>query len=120
VPVALNATGNGAFNSGDAMHQMGDLNAPSAPLNVVIDATDSSHSADGASAPHTGSSPTAAQTTRLLWQMYLPNSVSGMALHPNGDLVVTLDGGVDTVVAMNPADGGVHWSWGSDAGTTGM
>src|SRR5439155_25127207 len=82
VQVALNAPGNGAFNSRDALHQMGDMAAPAGPLSLVITATDTT--------THTGSNSTAAQTTRLLWQMYLPSSVSGMAVHPNGDLIVTL------------------------------
>jgi hypothetical protein len=48
--------------------------------------------------------------------MYLPAAVSGLGIHPNGDLIVTLDGGADTVVAMRPDDGGVHWSFGGSVG----
>lgn len=113
VQVALNASGNGAFNSRAAMHPMGDINAPSAPLQVVVDAVDFAHAANGADAGNPGTSTASAQTTRLLWQMYLSASVSGLGVHPDGDLIVTLDGGADTVVAIRPDDGGVDWSWGS-------
>ena len=120
VPIALNAPGNGAFNTFTNTHPMGDILAPSDKLKIVIDSTDAAKSANGAAAAHTGASSNDAQTTRLLWQMYLPASVSGLGIHPDGDLIVTLDGGTDTVVAMRPDDGGVHWSWGSDAGAAGM
>ncbi len=121
VQVALNAAGNGAFNSRGAMHPMGpDIMAPSGPLQVVVDAVDSAHAAGGADAGNAGSTTVAAQTTRLLWQMYLPNSVSGLGVHPDGDLIVTLDGGTDTVVALRPDDGGVHWSFGGGVSATGL
>ncbi len=116
VPIALNAPGNGAFNTFTKTHPMVDILAPSDKLKIVIDSTDAAKSANGVAAAHTGASSNDAQTTRLLWQMYLPASVSGLGIHPDGDLIVTLDGGTDTVVAMRPDDGGVRWSFGGGVG----
>jgi hypothetical protein len=120
VTVALNAVANGAFHSRSAMRPMGDLNAPSAPMQVVIDASDDSKTGTGASARHSASGRLAAQTTRLLWQMNLPASVSGLAVRPDGDLVATLDGGTDTVYDLAADHPEVRWTWGSDAGVGGM
>ena len=116
VPIALNAPGNGTFNTFTRTHPMGDILAPSDKLKIVIASTDAAKSANGVAAAHTGASTSDAQATRLLWQMYLPASVSGLGVHPDGDLIVTLDGGVDTVVALRPDDGGVHWSFGGGVG----
>jgi hypothetical protein len=121
VQVALNAPTNGTFNTFTRGKPMGDLvSVPVDNLKVVIDANDAAKSANGTAASHSGTSSRDAQTTRLLWQMYLPAAVSGLGIHPNGDLIVTLDGGADTVVALRPDDGGVHWSFGADAGTNGL
>lgn len=116
VPIALNAPGNGTFNTVTRTHAMGDILAPSDKLKIVVTSTDAARSANGSGAAHTGASSSDAQATRLLWQMYLPASVSGLGLHPDGDLIVTLDGGTDTVVALRPDDGGVHWSFGGAVG----
>jgi len=121
VQVALNAPTNGRFDTFTRGKAMGDIvSAPVDNFKVVISANDAAKSANGADAAHSGTSSRDAQTTRLLWQMYLPASVSGLGIHPNGDLIVTLDGGTDTVIAMWPDDGGVDWHWGFDAGASGM
>ena len=65
----------------------------------------------GTAAPYAASSATAARATRLLWQQTLAGSaVSGLAVHPSGDLIVTMDGGMaDTVYALAPDQPKTQW-----------
>ena len=86
------------------------LSAPRGTMQFVIDATDRAQLFDGGTAGNPRSTTTPAAVTRLLWQMTLPNSVSGLAVHPNGDLIVTQDGGTSTVAALNTDIPQIRWS----------
>jgi Big-like domain-containing protein len=91
---------------------------PAAALHFTVDAQDDAASFGGAPAAHKKSSATPAQATRLLWLQTLPGAaVSGLAVHPDGDLIATLDGGTgDTVYDLAPDQPAVRWSYGADAG----
>lgn len=136
VPVALNAPGNGPFNTGTA--NTPDLNGnllPTGTLQITIEAQDHAVLPDGTPAPNASTTPFAADTTRFWWQATLPSIVTGLALHPDGDLIVTTQASVvpgasaDTVFSLAgsgqvpdagmPALQAVHWSAGADAGVNG-
>jgi len=100
--LALNDPQNGAFHTGtstfDAGASVGAV--PSGMLQIAIDAQDNAVAYGGTPAAHPApTSVTPARTTRLLWLMTLSGAaVSGLAVHPSGDLIVTMDGGTgDTV-----------------------
>ena len=80
-------------------------------------AQDSAAAPGGTPSPRTASGTTAARTTRLLWQTTLAGSaVSGLAVHPDGDLIVSMDGGTgDTVFALAADQPATHWGATLDA-----
>src|SRR6185295_4071231 len=101
VVIALNDAQNGAFHTGsgtlDAGSTVGQI--PGGTLRFVIDAQDSATAGGGGAAPHSATSNTDARATRLLWYSTLSGAaVSGMAVHPDGDLIVTMDGGTGNAV----------------------
>jgi hypothetical protein len=78
-------------------------------LQVTIDARDTAVAYGGTPAANATTSATTVRTTRLLWQKTVAGTaVSGLAVHPSGDVIVTMggsvtlpDGGVsDTVYAL--------------------
>jgi len=77
---------------------------PAGMLRFTIETQDTAAAFGGTPSTHTGSNVTEARTTRLLWLNTLDGgAVSGLAIHPNGDLIVTMDGGVgNTVYALAP------------------
>jgi hypothetical protein len=98
--IPLNDVQNGAFHTGSATFDAGSTvgQIPGSTLRFVIEAQDSA-TASSAPAPHATSSNTAARTTRLLWYGTLGGAaVSGMAVHPSGDLIVTMDAGTAATV----------------------
>ncbi|MGZ6142347.1 MAG: hypothetical protein ACXWLM_03360, partial [Myxococcales bacterium] len=91
VQVALNVA-QPEFNTGSAEIDGGasGLKIPSGALLLAIDAQDSAASADATPAPHSASTKTPATATRLLWQQAITaGNVTGLAVHPSGDLIVT-------------------------------
>jgi hypothetical protein len=99
-------TGASTFDAGVAVGFI-----PAADLQFAIVAQDSATASGGAQSPRSATSTTGARTTRLLWQTTLAGSaVSGLAVHPDGDLIVTLDGGTgDTVFALAPDQPTTRW-----------
>ena len=102
VVLALNDPQNGGFHTGtstfDAGASVGAV--PAGMLQIAIDAQDNAVAYGGTPSAHPApSNVTSARTTRLLWLMTLGGAaVSGLAVHPSGDLIVTMDGGTgDTV-----------------------
>jgi len=81
-------------------------------LQIAIDAQDNAVAYGGTAAAHVApTSMTPARTTRLLWLMTLDGAaVSGLAVHPSLDLIVTMDGGTgDTVYDLAPDQPLVRW-----------
>jgi hypothetical protein len=103
--LALNDAQNGAFHTGtstfDAGASVGAV--PAGMLQIAIDAQDNAVAYGGTPAAHLApTSLTPARTTRLLWLMPLGfAAVSGLAVHPSGDLIVTMDGGTVTIDGGN-------------------
>jgi hypothetical protein len=136
VQVPLNAPGNGELHTTTADLVMstnltatnGATRIPVANLHVILSAADRAQS--GAHEPLAKQTvrDVAARTTRFLWLRNLPagNSVRGLSIHPNGDVIATTIGAgtaaVDEVFAIPSSgpfpDGGfpLHWSFGADAG----
>jgi len=114
IDLVLNDAGS-AFHTGVSTFDAGTTigNVPAGMLQVTIQAQDTAVAYGGTAAPHAASSATAARATRLLWQQTLAGSaVSGLAVHPNGDLIVTMDGGTaDTVYALAPDQPVTHWGY---------
>jgi len=112
IDVVLNDAGS-AFHTGASTFAAGTTvgNVPAGMLQVTIQAQDTAVAYGGVAAPHAASSATAARATRLLWQQTLAGSaVSGLAVHPSGDLIVTMDGGTaDTLYALAPDRPVTHW-----------
>src|SRR5467141_114186 len=112
IDVVLNDAGS-AFHTGASTFDAGTTvgNVPAGMLQVTIQAQDTAVAYGGTAAPHAASSATAARATRLLWQQTLAGSaVSGLAVHPSGDLIVTMDGGTaDTLYALAPDRPVTHW-----------
>src|SRR6267143_520891 len=112
IDVVLNDAGS-AFHTGASTFDAGTTvgNVPAGMLQVTIQAQDTAVAYGGVAAPHAASSATAARATRLLWQQTLAGSaVSGLAVHPSGDLIVTMDGGTaDTLYALAPDRPVTHW-----------
>ena len=119
VTVPLNAAGNGAFHTRGATAGTTIGSVPSGFLQVVVEALDRARGGDGSSAPNRASAQNPARTTRLLFQTALGGSVTGLAVHPNGAIIATTDGGTDTVYALAPDRPAVLWQWGADAGVAG-
>jgi len=136
VQVALNAAGNGELHTTTADLVTGtNLSAtngatkiPVAALHVVLTAADRTQGAAGETLAKQTVRDVAARTTRFLWLRNLPTGtiVRGLAIHPNGDVIVTSEGAgtglADEVFAVPSSgplsDGGfpLHWSFGLDAG----
>src|SRR5467141_2547485 len=119
IDVVLNDAGS-AFHTGASTFDAGTTvgSVPAGMLQVTIQAQDTAVAYGGTAASHAASSATAARATRLLWQQTLAGgAVSGLAVHPSGDLIVTMDGGVllsdggisDTVYAIAPDRPVTHW-----------
>ena len=136
VPVALNAPDNGELHTTSLdLESRTNLKAtngttliPVANLQVVVAAADRTQSAAHEALPKQTSQTLAAQTTRFLWLVNLPTGsiVSGLAIHPNGDVIATTEGAgtglADEVFAVPSSgplpDGGfpLHWTFGLAAG----
>ena len=112
IDVVLNDAGS-TFHTGASTFDAGTTvgNVPAGMLQVSIEAQDTAVAYGGTAAPHTASIATAARATRLLWQQTLAGSaVSGLAVHPSGDVIVTMDGGTaETVYALAPDQPVTHW-----------
>jgi hypothetical protein len=117
-PFSLDVTLNDAgseFHTGTSIFDAGaDAGlVPAGMLQFTIETQDTAVAFGGTESAHRGSSGPGARTTRFLWQKTLAGTaVSGLAVHPNGDLIVTMDGGIgNTVYALAP-DRPVppHWS----------
>jgi hypothetical protein len=112
IDVVLNDAGS-AFHTGASTFDAGASvgNVPAGMLQVSIQAQDTALAYGGTAAPHAASNSTAARATRLLWQQTLAGSaVSGLAVHPSGDLIVTMDGGTaNTVYALAPDQPRTQW-----------
>ncbi len=119
VMVALNAAGNGAFHTGLGAVASAGSSIPSGLLRVTVDASDRARGGDGSPASNRTSAPLAARATRLLFQTALGGAVTGLAVHPSGEIIATTDGGTDTVYALAPDRPVVLSSWGADAGVAG-
>ena len=117
VTVALNAQGNGAFHTGTSFDAKG---FPSGPLQVTIEASDRAAAGDGTPAPNLAAPATlSGLTTRFLFQTTLGGAVTGLAIHPAGEVIATTDGGTDTLYALEADRPAIRWSWGADAGVQG-
>jgi hypothetical protein len=103
--LALNDPQNGAFHTGTSTFDAGAFvgAVPAGMLQIAIDAQDNAVAYGGTPAAHQGpTSMTPARTTRLLWLMPLGfAAVSGLAVHPSGDVIVALDGGTVTIDGGN-------------------
>jgi hypothetical protein len=119
VALALNDPQNGAFHTGANMDPFGTTALiPSGQVQVVVEATDRAQEGDGGPGAHAASNATAATVTRFLWQYNVGRNISGLAVHPDGDLIATSDGGTDQVYDLAPDQPVVRWSFGSTAGLT--
>jgi len=102
----------------------GAFNAASGNLKLVILAEDKAVAGDGTTAAHNITTPstTTIAVQRLWWsRQYSAAAISGVAIHPDGDAVVTTQAspGTDTVFAQYPngpfhtGGNGQHWSFGT-------
>ncbi|HET7785307.1 MAG TPA: hypothetical protein VFL36_05015, partial [Myxococcales bacterium] len=83
---------------------------PAGALQVSIDAQDDAVSFTGGAAPNSGTQRTPVQTTRFLWEQTLAGTaVSGIAVHPSGDVIVTTSGAGD-LYARAPDQPLVLWN----------
>jgi outer membrane protein assembly factor BamB len=84
---------------------------PAGMLQFTIEVQDTAAAFGGTQSAHGAFSGTSARTTRLLWQSTASGSaVSGFAVHPNGDVIVTMDGGTgNTVYALAPDQPLTRW-----------
>lgn len=127
VTMQLNGADAGEFHTAFA-----NAISPDGPMTVALTANDLSTQPDGNAATHSALLAQAFDVTRLWWTATIANltTINGLALHPNGALIVTGAGAAgdsDTVVALNndgpwPASGAapkaaVQWTWGQAAGT---
>ena len=120
VSVQLNDPQNGAFHTGAATTALPGSTAliPSGLLHVVIEAEDNV-SAFGGTAAHHAAPPrdTPVRATRLLWSKTLTttagSAVSGLAIHPSGDVIATTDGGLATVYDMAADQPMIRWNSGT-------
>ena len=124
VQVTLNDldAGNGVFHTGMSDAGIAGAAMPVGFLSLTIDASDDAGTPTRTPAIHKASTASPARTTRFLWAQTLPGSaVSGLAVHPDGDIIATIDGGAaDTVFDLAPDQLlPPRWSYGRDAGTAG-
>ena len=123
ISLQLNDPQNGAFHTGVANTGLPDGGAviPSGFLHVIIETQDNASAFGGISAHHIATpSDTPVRATRLLWSAVLNTSssmVTGLAVHPDLDVIATTDGGAATLYSLGAIDGTAHWS--SDAGSVG-
>jgi len=121
VTVELNDVHNGAFHTGVATASLPDGGAqiPSGMLHFILEAHDKAVAYGGTAASRAITpSDTQVRATRLLWSRVLNTSaaaVTGLAVHPDLDLVATTDGGVTTLYSVAADQGTIRWS--TDAGT---
>lgn len=120
VTLPLNAQGNGAFHTGTNTVGFGGSTIPSGLLQISVDASDRAAAGDGSAAVNSSSNPLAARTTRFLFQTTLGGAVTGLAIHPAGEVIATTDGGTDTVYGLEADRPAVRWSFGADAGVAGL
>lgn len=99
--------------------------ASSGNMTLTIAVDDLAKSGNGAAQPHHATfTTTAIPVTRLKWKLSLSavfNSISGLAVHPDGDVIVTgvaAGGSTDTIYAILP-DGTKDWQAGTDWYSTG-
>lgn len=99
-------TGASTFDAGTAVGSI-----PAGDLRFTIDTQDTSAAAGGTQSPKLATTTVAARTTRMLWQATLAGSaVSGLAVHPDGDLIVSMDGGTaNTVYSVARDQPATHW-----------
>jgi hypothetical protein len=101
----------------------GPFNATDNALQLVFSMQDKALKADGTPLPHSATTtPTDLNVTRLWWSLAAPQTtVSGLAIHPDGDVIATgaTTAAVDTVFAFykdGPLDtlpgAGIHWQKG--------
>jgi len=120
VDITLNAAGS-TFHTGTNTVNIGVTvgDIPSGILQFVIDAQDTATSFAGTAAPNLGTQKTPARATRLLWQRSFglaTSLISGLAIHPDGDLIVTVDNSTaDPVFSVSRDLGTQHWSFGTVA-----
>lgn len=117
--VALNDPRNGRFHTPDG--GVAGQPHPSGTLTAVIEARDSAVGGDGSAAAHLASDAGALHVTRFLWQL-TPSaaSFSGLAIHPNGDVIATDDAGVVFALLPDaPAPDRAPWSDALIGGITG-
>ncbi|HTO96635.1 MAG TPA: hypothetical protein VMK66_06285, partial [Myxococcales bacterium] len=101
-------TGASTFDAGSTVGAI-----PAGDFRFTIDAQDTSTAFGGTASPKSGPSTTTARTTRLLWQMTLAGAaVSGLAVHPDTDVIVTMDGGsANTVYSLAADQPAMHWGF---------
>jgi hypothetical protein len=109
-PFSLDVTLNDA---GSEFHT-GLSSMPAGMLQVTIEARDTAVGYGGTPAANAATSATTARATRLLWQKTVAGTaVSGLAVHPSGDVIVTMSGSVtmadDTVYALAPDQPLTRW-----------
>jgi hypothetical protein len=101
----------------------GPFNATDNALQLVFSLQDKALKADGTSLPHIATTtPIDINATRLWWSLAAPQTtVSGLAIHPSGDVIATgaTTAAVDTVFAFykdgplnTGAGAGIHWQKG--------
>jgi hypothetical protein len=117
VQIALNDPQNGAFHTGATTTPVGNLQAPFGALQVSIDATDQATQVDGGLAANTGTTKLAASATRLLWFLQLDGAaaVTGLAVHPNGDVIATTSGATNSVFDLAPDAPLQRWTFAAGA-----
>jgi len=115
-PFSLDVTLNDAgseFHTRDSTFDAGAAvgNVPAGILQFTVDVRDTAVAFGGSQASNAASRATPTRVTRLLWQTTLSGAaVSGFAVHPSGDLIVTMDGGTtNTVYALFPDHPEVRW-----------
>ncbi|HUJ24509.1 MAG TPA: hypothetical protein VLW85_00710 [Myxococcales bacterium] len=114
VQIALNAAQNGAFHTGTADAGFNGAAIPSGFLQVVLDTRDRAQGFGGTPLKNSGSSGTPARATRFLWQQSLTSgNVSGLAVHPSGDVIATSNAAADTVYDLAPDRPLIRWSYGA-------
>jgi len=134
---APNAAGNGPFNT-----PIIDGGLPQGPMSITLHLEDGALLPDGTPAHQSTDITNPIQVTRYLWKVSLTNVINsggnnydagvvGLALHPDGDLIVTTvlnanqNAGANNVFALETQNAGAtHWAWGATSngggGSVGM
>src|SRR2546428_331534 len=114
VTVELNDVHNGAFHTGVATASLPDGGAPipNGVLPFILEAHDKAVAYGGTAASRAITpSDTQVRATRLLWSRVLNTSaaaVTGLAVHPDLDLVATTDRGVTTLYSLAADQGTIR------------